>query len=409
MPSSTPALVRVKGHPGIFKRGGRYVVTYRDPSGRQRKRFTRTIKEARDVQAMFRADVRRGEYRELSRVTLADYASEWIVSYTGRTSRGLGEGTRDDYRSALDRDVLPQLGRRRLVDIEPRDIKALAASLTARGLRRASVTKTMAPLKALLATAVEDGLLRSSPAAGVRLAAPDAEAEVDEQVKALSEPELASLLAALPNEWRPFFRFLFETGLRIGEAIETRYDDLEGEWLRVDRRYYRGAVGLPKGRKRRRVALSHEMATALWDRRKTTRAKGDELVFAAARGGRIEPSNLMSRVLKPAARSAGIGDWVGFHTLRHTCGTALFRRGWNAVQVQRFLGHSDPAFCLRTYVHLMDEDLPRPDFGEVGNAGATRAAETTRNEAATESGENVVRAAETSVEPNYREVHAANS
>jgi hypothetical protein len=40
----------------------------------------------------------------------------------------------------------------------------------------------------------------------------------------------------------------------------------------------------------------------------------------------------------------------------------LFRRGWNAVQVQRFLGHSDPGFTLRRYVHLLDDDLPEPRF-----------------------------------------------
>jgi integrase len=38
----------------------------------------------------------------------------------------------------------------------------------------------------------------------------------------------------------------------------------------------------------------------------------------------------------------------------------LFRSGWNAVQVQRFLGHSDPGFTLRRYVHLLDDDLPTP-------------------------------------------------
>ena len=34
--------------------------------------------------------------------------------------------------------------------------------------------------------------------------------------------------------------------------------------------------------------------------------------------------------------------------------------GWNAAQVSRFLGHSDAGFTLRTYVHLLDEDLPEP-------------------------------------------------
>ena len=62
----------------------------------------------------------------------------------------------------------------------------------------------------------------------------------------------------------------------------------------------------------------------------------------------------------------------------------LFRRGWNALQVQRFLGHSDPGFTLRTYVHLLPEDLPTPDFSApvMGNGAATQAAETGRNDEA---------------------------
>lgn len=62
----------------------------------------------------------------------------------------------------------------------------------------------------------------------------------------------------------------------------------------------------------------------------------------------------------------------------------LFRSGWNAKQVQNFLGHSDPGFTLRTYVHLLPEDLPEPSFPPLsvwqgGNAGATKATETRRN------------------------------
>ncbi len=71
----------------------------------------------------------------------------------------------------------------------------------------------------------------------------------------------------------------------------------------------------------------------------------------------------MSRVLKPAAERAGVGRWPGFHTFRHTGASRLFVSGWNAVQVQRFLGHSDPGFTLRTYIHLMPEDMPEVPFG----------------------------------------------
>ena len=43
--------------PGIYKRGSRYVVRYRDPNGKQRKRFARTLAEARDLKATLTADV----------------------------------------------------------------------------------------------------------------------------------------------------------------------------------------------------------------------------------------------------------------------------------------------------------------------------------------------------------------
>jgi integrase len=197
-------------------------------------------------------------------------------------------------------------------------------------------------------------------------------------------------------EWLLFFTFLGQTGLRISEAIEVRWADVDGSWLRVNRRYYRGRIGLPKGRKKRSVPLSRELAQALWTLRKATHAKADDLIFTSAKGKRIDPSNLMSRILKPAAVAAGLGQfvpngrgvliaesWVGCHTFRHTCATMLFRSGWNAVQVQIFLGHSDPGFTLRTYVHLLPGDLPEPVFPAVGgnaggNMGATKSTETDR-------------------------------
>jgi integrase len=202
------------------------------------------------------------------------------------------------------------------------------------------------------------------------------ETEDDEgEVKALTDLELARLVAALPEQWRLFFEFLGESGLRIGEAIEVRRRDfdLDGRWLHVRRRFYRGKIGLPKGRKTRRVRLSVAMAAALGSH--VADLDPDELVFTGARGARIDRANLGRRVLKPTAVKAGLGEWVEgrkgpraeswvhLHTFRHTAATRLFRGGWNAVQVQRFLGHTDPGFTLRTYVHLLAEDLPEVPFG----------------------------------------------
>lgn len=160
-------------------------------------------------------------------------------------------------------------------------------------------------MRALFATALEDGVIRTNPTAGLRITNP-ANGDEDEEAKALSEDELRRVLAKLPGDWRFFFEFLAQTGLRIGEAIELRWHDIDGSWLRVDRQFYRGRVTPPKGRKRRPVPLSRDLAQALWARRKETHAKADDLVFTSARGLRIDPSNLTDRVLKPAARTADV-------------------------------------------------------------------------------------------------------
>jgi integrase len=40
----------------------------------------------------------------------------------------------------------------------------------------------------------------------------------------------------------------------------------------------------------------------------------------------------------------------------------LFEAGKNIRQVSEWLGHADPGFTLRTYVHLMDDGLGDADF-----------------------------------------------
>lgn len=275
------------------------------------------------------------------------------------------------------------------------------------GHEQNTVRLSLAPVKALLATAHQRGDLRANPAAGYRTRYEVASADLQdegsvEQVKALTEKELAALLGKLPDRWRLFFEFLAQSGLRIGEAIELRWRDVDlgTGVLRVSRRFYRGGVASPKSKYgRRQLRLSPGMSRSLWALRKQTRAGDDDLVFTSEGGRRIDQSNVISRVLKPAAADAGVGEWVktktgkqiaeswvGFHTFRHTCATMLFRSGWNAVQVQRWLGHHKPSFTLDVYVHMLDADVPSPDFfdalgsEEVGDRWATERAETGRND-----------------------------
>jgi integrase len=95
-------------------------------------------------------------------------------------------------------------------------------------------------------------------------------------------------------------------------------------------------------------------------------------VFPSARGLPFSPLNLGRDVLHPAREAAGL-PWVTFHGFRHTCASLLFDAGRNVKQVSEWLGHTDPSFTLRTYVHLMDAGIGDAAFFDEA-VGAARAA-----------------------------------
>jgi hypothetical protein len=112
----------------------------------------------------------------------------------------------------------------------------------------------------------------------------------------------------------------------------------------------------------RDVPISKQLAQELWSHRAAAGSPADDApLFPSRVGTHLNGENLLGRFLKPAVRRAGV-PWAGFHTLRHTCASMLFRAGWNAKQVQVILGHHSPAFTLATCVHLIPDDLPEPRF-----------------------------------------------
>lgn len=271
----------------------------------------------------------------------------------------------------------------------------------------ASVRKIVAPVRCLFADARDHGLVRFDPIAGLRIGTPHVEINGDEDegenTKALEPEELERLLAEIPAEWREFFDFLYETACRIGEAIEARYGDVDAGKcdLHVQRRYYRGTVKKPKGRKTRHVPLSRARVQALWARAATAE---DELVYTSTTGKRIDPHNLAARVLKPAAVRAGLGEWVNvegwvydktgrrrrrkpraeswvhLHTFRHTRATDLFEEeGWPIEAVSKLLGHATPEFTRRVYVWDRNPTvMPELPEDRVATQVATRADQTGR-------------------------------
>ena len=384
--------------PGVFKRGTRYVFTYRDQAGAQRWGSARTLEEARRAKAATQTDVARGEFEQRSRVTLHEYLREWVERYQGTGRRGYREETRDEDRRLLERHALryfsPKL---KLTEVTPSTIAGFVAWLcdgreqgknahrisveearaagrrepepladdATRPLGDSTVRNALKPLRTALATARREGLIRSNPATDVALPHRDEINEDEDQPRPFPSGTMELVVQLVHPRHRLLFELLASTGLRRSEviALEGRHLALDGDRphvkVRQRARRQRGngiIVGPLKSRYARRdVPIPLELA----DRLRALGTAQDEFVFRSIVGTIVDPDNLAERVLSPACAEAGV-EWAGFHTFRHTVASRLFAEGRNAVQVQRWLGHHSPAFTLATYVHLLDDDLGEP-------------------------------------------------
>lgn len=154
--------------PGVYKRGNRYVVVWRD-RGTQHKEFFPTLALAREAKGKRDG----GDRKPSTRHTFEAYALDWMVSSRGRTRGGLADSTRAAYRDSLERFALPFFGRVKLADVDAPMVREFVASMEASGQSAGSIRKHYAPLRAMLATAVEDGVIRYNAAAQVRVVVRD--------------------------------------------------------------------------------------------------------------------------------------------------------------------------------------------------------------------------------------------
>jgi len=173
----------------------------------------------------------------------------------------------------------------------------------------------------------------------------------------LTETEQEALLAQ-PNPRyltghrnRMLLRLMLDTGLRLSEAINLRWRDIDLNSGKV-------MVRQGKGAKDRTLWTGEENLSALvaWRERQLAECSGaPENVFTTKAGGPLSP-RYVQRMVKRYAAKAGIEKDVHPHTLRHSFATDLYRETTNLRLTQKALGHASVA-TTQVYTHIVDEEL----------------------------------------------------
>jgi integrase len=375
--------------PGIYRRHARgceragrcrcpYVVRWKQ-RGQSRKQLFPTFELAREFKGKLDSGTSRAP---LSSTPVADYFTTWIDSYTGRTSRGLEDTSRGEYRRSFTLHVLPlALAQMRMREVRAPDVRDWLRELEGRRVPPATIRKAKAALSVMFATAVEDGDLGSNPVSDVRYV-PSAEARRRHPLRKrreLTAGNVVVILNAMPERWRAFFTMLAQTGVRIGELLGLTWRHVhlgDDPHIMIAEQIYRGRrKQLKTEASMARVPLAPTMAAWLTSLRPDD-AHPDSPVFESARGTPLGYSNVYNRVLRPALRQAGIAVKVGedeqgrevwdyqgvaFHQFRKACGSLLLAQGKTLKQVQGWLRHSQLSTTLNVYIHEVDDGLGSAD------------------------------------------------
>ncbi len=340
--------------------GGKYRVRWYE-AGRGGRRRSRTFTRKADAR-LFEAELMRrkalGEFAfiEASNKRLEDLASHWWEIYA---KPNLAYNTLAGYAPALDKHVLPRLGRLKLRDVTPEVLARFRADLEKAGVGRSSVRISLVVVQAMFSRAQEWGWVSSNPARAVRKPS-----GVRERAVVCLEPaRVENIRAVMTAQERHYAALMVSlaayAGLRIPEevlALEWRH--VRERTLLVEQRLIEGEI--VAGQKVRHfrpraVDLAAPLKQDLAEYR-LRMGRPNGLIFSRRDGlpwRRTDVNNWRRRVWHSCREEARV-ERLPPYDLRHAFASLQIRAGTSIPELAEQLGHA-PHMTLSTYAHVMRE------------------------------------------------------
>jgi integrase len=375
----------------IRKRGtGLQVQVYagRDPlTGRKRYvsqqvpgQTKASMREAKQIEARLLEEIGAGRHKGSWSRTMAELLDRWLQWRP--TVRPIAPTTVSSYRAAIDRYILPALGKLPVRQLDAATLDAFYARLRTgggkdgRALKASTVHEVHAVLSGALKQAVVWGWIGHNPAK--QAAAPSVQKADVQPPQVEDAARLLSAASADSPELGLFLRLAVVLGARRGEICGLRWPDVDFD--RVEVLIAGNVVRVPrqalvhkdtKTHAKRRVAVGAATVEQLRARRvaqvKDALACGttlapDAYVFSHVPDGSkpIDPDGISHRFLRLARR---LGVNCRLHDLRHFMVTHLVAGGVDWRTVSGRAGHADGHMTLATYAHFQQaQDRQAAEF-----------------------------------------------
>jgi integrase/recombinase XerD len=181
--------------------------------------------------------------------------------------------------------------------------------------------------------------------------------------KTLSSEQIKQLFyLKLDIRDRFLIMLLYETGMRIGQALTLRHGDIRSFDQEIDLIYRTdNANGMRNKTKQINVVHVSSPLMHLYSQYVETYAdhfsNGDDYVFINLSNFNVLTYSAVRKIFARLSQQAGF--YIRPHMLRHTHATELIQFGWDASFVQKRLGHRSVQTTINRYVHLNQQDLKK--------------------------------------------------
>lgn len=236
--------------------------------------------------------------------------------------------------------------------VSAKDMEEYISFMNGQGYSAASISRSVASLKAFWHFLMEQGLVKEDLTGAVK--APKVE---QHEPSVLSFNDVTKLLDQPSGDSdkeirdKAMLELLYATGIRVSELISLKLEDVDisGATIRcVDAHKSRVIPFGGKAKKALKKYLEEVREGMLKDADST-------FLFVNCSGESMSRQGFW-KLIKFYAKKAGIEEDITPHTLRHSFAAHLVENGADLKSVQEMLGHSDIS-TTQVYAHLNDNHL----------------------------------------------------
>jgi integrase len=337
-------------------KSGQWQARYKGPDGIMRP-ADRTFPSKTDADVWLtrkEAEILNDEWidPDAGKAPLAEYAAAWIEERPN-----LRPKTIRLYKYLLRCHLEPSIGGRGVSEIKEAQVRRWRKSLLDAEVSAVTTAKAYRLLKAVMNTAVDDGLIKRNPC---RIKG--AGQEKSPERAALTIPQVYALAEAIDQRYRALVLLGTFGSLRWGELAALRRSDLDLEacTVRIERQLTETTAGGPSfGPPKsdagvRLVPFPDLLAADLrWHLTCFAQDGDDGLVFTSPTGTALRHSNFYRRVWMKATKETGLTG-IHFHDLRHTGNSLSADAGANLRELMERMGHASTRAAL-IYLHSTSE------------------------------------------------------